>query len=572
MQGVKPKFALLFSTLLLIASLMLNVNAYLLIQTRDKIDNTGGYYYTGNPFTTELWSGQLQAENITGMHWYTYIGGSLYNRTDVIAYPEQAASYVVFTDGSYFYAKNCSTGQIEFSGEDAATVIQDAVDRAPSYGTVKVTGSISYDTTLQLKDYLTFTFEYLYYTGTGYAIENPNKATSSIQAVNIIGNTLSTADSGIDFNGVQKSTININRILGNDTVGSIGLRLGHGGTGIPSWWNTVYINEIRNFDTNVKTIDGANAIRLEIMRSRDAITYGINLDEGKQITGFIGDANAGGTAYVRVNTEFWGYVRTEGAGNPSVARLHIDAGATDYYIIYKSYSAGNNLQVDSFDGVLIYDSGGWTQLRGGENRGALGFRVYAPSHRFKFFDDFFGTSLTAGWNTVTVGTGSVSLGGINGYVTLSTGGTTGGNATLNQNAVRSFKITAALDPYMALYAGVTATTQETVRFGFYRNANNNAMFYYDSGETAGNWTCRCTDGGSLTEVDSGVAVDTSLHLFEIDASSSEVKFYIDGSLVATITDDIYTGGGQDVEAYISTKEDATKSLRIDWIEISQNRE
>ncbi len=38
--------------------------------------------YTGNPFSTELWTGQLQSENITGMHWYSYDGGSLKNVTE----------------------------------------------------------------------------------------------------------------------------------------------------------------------------------------------------------------------------------------------------------------------------------------------------------------------------------------------------------------------------------------------------------------------------------------------------------------------------------------------------------
>jgi len=44
--------------------------------------NDQGPRYTGNPFATELWPGQLQSENITGMHWYSYYGGELVNVTD----------------------------------------------------------------------------------------------------------------------------------------------------------------------------------------------------------------------------------------------------------------------------------------------------------------------------------------------------------------------------------------------------------------------------------------------------------------------------------------------------------
>ena len=104
-----------------------------------------GLRYTGNPFTTALYPGQFQSENVTGMHWYTYRGGSLLNRTDTLAFPEQTASYIIFgedtdNDGVYdiIYAKNCTSGQIEFSDEDPVAVIQAAAN-ALSEGTIFLT-------------------------------------------------------------------------------------------------------------------------------------------------------------------------------------------------------------------------------------------------------------------------------------------------------------------------------------------------------------------------------------------------------------------------------------------------
>jgi len=74
------------------------------------------------------------------------------NRTDTLAYPEQAASYIVFgddTDGDgvadVVYAKNCTTGQIEFGGSwnaggvdgaNVSAVIQTVIDSFSSGGTV----------------------------------------------------------------------------------------------------------------------------------------------------------------------------------------------------------------------------------------------------------------------------------------------------------------------------------------------------------------------------------------------------------------------------------------------------
>jgi len=49
-------------------------------------------------------------------------------RNDLYNSPPDAASYIIFKDGGLIKAKNGRTGQIEFSGSDAATVIQSAID------------------------------------------------------------------------------------------------------------------------------------------------------------------------------------------------------------------------------------------------------------------------------------------------------------------------------------------------------------------------------------------------------------------------------------------------------------
>jgi len=50
------------------------------------------------------------------------------NKTDIFAYPQTEASYIIWTDGTTYYAKNGTTGSIEFSGADKAIVIQAAYD------------------------------------------------------------------------------------------------------------------------------------------------------------------------------------------------------------------------------------------------------------------------------------------------------------------------------------------------------------------------------------------------------------------------------------------------------------
>ena len=50
--------------------------------------------------------------------------------------PEEAGSYIIFTDGANFYAKNGITGRIDFQGTDAASVIQAAIDALTKGGTI----------------------------------------------------------------------------------------------------------------------------------------------------------------------------------------------------------------------------------------------------------------------------------------------------------------------------------------------------------------------------------------------------------------------------------------------------
>jgi len=115
------------------------------LQSRfDVVESESGMRYSGNPFTTALYQGQLQAENITWMHQYVYRGGSLFNRTDVVQYPEQTATFVIFKDSAgNVYAKNTTSGQIQFGGAwdaggvdgaNASAVIQAAND---ALGTTK---------------------------------------------------------------------------------------------------------------------------------------------------------------------------------------------------------------------------------------------------------------------------------------------------------------------------------------------------------------------------------------------------------------------------------------------------
>jgi len=86
-------------------------------------------------------------------------------------------------------------------------------------------------------------------------------------------------------------------------------------------------------------------------------------------------------------------------------------------------------------------------------------------------------------------------------------------------------------------SGLTASDSPSGKF---------AMFRFSSigGDT--NYQCVCGDGSAQTVVDSGVAADTHSHAFgvQINDVGSNVMFYIDKILVATITTHIPASGTQ----------------------------
>lgn len=163
---------------------------------------------------------------------------------------------------------------------------------------------------------------------------------------------------------------------------------------------------------------------------------------------------------------------------------------------------------------------------------------------------FIYASLTANSSNFTVGIGRD---------TSATFGTTGGNGspggtiigvTLTGSTASGFEGSLLhaynVSPYMNVQVGVNGTTAGRLWVGLTSNggstqmasnnpAGNYAAFLWEVGN---NFKCITKDGTTQTIVDSGVAlVSGTLYRLTIncDSANSQVLFYINGSLVATIT-------------------------------------
>ena len=102
------------------------------------------------------------------------------------------------------------------------------------------------------------------------------------------------------------------------------------------------------------------------------------------------------------------------------------------------------------------------------------------------------------------------------------------------------------------------------------DANNRIRFIYTSGS---NWFIYTRSGGAITQADSGIAADTSYHVFRIECfPTGEVHFYIDG--VETANSPLATNIPTDYLQpfmFITTAEDVIKSVDIDYVVVRQER-
>jgi len=100
--------------------------------------------------------------SFTSYQWYTYAtNGAISSPIWEAGTQVETADYVIFKEGSTYYAKNGSTGEIEFSGTDAATVLESGVDALKGadegYGRKRCAGLILIKDDLILKNSLDLT-------------------------------------------------------------------------------------------------------------------------------------------------------------------------------------------------------------------------------------------------------------------------------------------------------------------------------------------------------------------------------------------------------------------------------
>jgi len=194
---------------------------------------------------------------------------------------------------------------------------------------------------------------------------------------------------------------------------------------------------------------------------------------------------------------------------------------------------------------------------------------------FWWMDHFLGDQIQDEWRIGGTGTGVVVDQQTGGIIRLTTGALTNDTQYLDWAGIRSLHV----DQRVSMEARVLVSDDDadidamiSVRF----DASNRIMFYHNPAQA--NYMLFTQDGGASTQVDSGVARDTSYHIYRIEChthGANHIHFYIDGTECnnSPITTNIPDDATDFLQPYlrVQTKEDVAKTMDIDYCAVRQDR-
>lgn len=256
-------------------------------------------------------------------------------------------------------------------------------------------------------------------------------------------------------------------------------------------------------------------------------------------------------------------------------------------------SDDQRLAIGTNDQVLTADSGEDTGMKwaavpsGYVGLGAIDFDP--TTALIPHFEDFVGmrtastTSGTTGWINAASGTGASSIESAvqageehrSGIWAFTSGTSASSFAGANFNVAGNLLGDSTIRIACAVEMGSApdVTNDYVWVFGLEDTAatttqNYRVDFTIDRTISTTNYVCRTDDNSSSTETDSGVAIDANWHNFRIDiVDITNVKFYIDGNLVATHTTNIPNTAGRDIGLCYQVRRvaGAAQTTRIDWL-------
>jgi hypothetical protein len=227
-----------------------------------------------------------------------------------------------------------------------------------------------------------------------------------------------------------------------------------------------------------------------------------------------------------------------------------------------------------------------TNSSGAITIGATGGSAFNPATKVEVYSDFLGNN-TIPWAPSTSG-GSVTFtqaGGLSnpGAANMGTGTAALGRSAVGsqlQNAISLGNGTVTFSAAHFIQGNLSNSTETYVEeLGFLDSVSGvfqyAVYFTYTDSLNGGRWQCICSDGLGITSVDSGVAAVADVYIrfdITVDATASSAVFKINGTTVATISNNIPTGTNRTGVLVSKRKTNGTslRQSRLDYLYFSQD--
>jgi hypothetical protein len=196
----------------------------------------------------------------------------------------------------------------------------------------------------------------------------------------------------------------------------------------------------------------------------------------------------------------------------------------------------------------------------------------APTDRRRlyYFDDFGGGNYdNRAWAFGSVGSGSVAkLAALAGQVIVTVGATSGNESYIIGGANFNYN-NGLIDCSWRAKSENTANC--TLQLGLQIDGNNSIMLMSDSADGT-NWIGQCINGGSSSRGYASLAVDTNWHVFKMVITGSSVQFFVDSTLVTTVSANIPSGDLSLIAyGHRYSGGSGTRSFLVDWCEAVGSR-
>jgi len=202
------------------------------------------------------------------------------------------------------------------------------------------------------------------------------------------------------------------------------------------------------------------------------------------------------------------------------------------------------------------------------------FHLHVRRDKSKFYlwDDFEGYRIDNRiWKTSTSGPGSsvaIPSGNyIGGQLRIRSGSSNGRSCDLYLGGRRQLAVSSGFEFETRVKCSDLTNSYTELGLAYWSNDD----YVMLSRSASGNWQAIAKDGGTDTTVDTGVSADSNWHTYRIEAVSGQVKFYIDDTLVATITTNIPSNSLEVAFYQETTGGSSNRYTYLDWVEIIGGR-